>query len=104
MGCSCCCGDSRTALVFGICRTPWLVAIRLLFRWGELFAAASLSSAEAEELEPVVVCEDEVGCMGLIFWLSGVLAQMGQCSPVDRMGRAKFLLVAGMADCVVRGN
>ena len=39
--------------------------------------AASLSSAEAEELEPTGVFEDEAGCMGLIFWLSGVLVQAG---------------------------
>ena len=43
-------------------------------------AAASLSSVEAEELEPAVVCEDEAGCMGLIFWLSGVLVQTGYVS------------------------
>ena len=43
------------------------------FRRGGLLAAASLFSAEAEELEPTSVFEDEVGCMGLIFWLSGVL-------------------------------
>ena len=52
---------------------PWPVAIRLLFRWGGLLAAASLSSAEAGELEPTGVFEDEAGCMGLIFWLSGAL-------------------------------
>ena len=39
--------------------------------------AASLSSVGAEELEPTDVFEDEAGCMGLIFWLSGVLVQMG---------------------------
>ena len=39
--------------------------------------AASLSSAEAEELESGAVCEDEAGCMGLIFGLSGVLVQSG---------------------------
>ena len=51
--------------------------MRLLFRRGELLAAASLSSTEAEELEPTPVCEDEIGCMGLIFRLSGVLVQTG---------------------------
>ena len=64
-------------------------------------AAASLSSAEVEELEPAAVFEDEADCMGLIFWLSGVL--VGLCSQ-DLMSRAKFWRVAGMADCVVRGN
>ena len=39
--------------------------------------AASLSSVEAEELVPAAVFEDEVDCMGLIFWLSGVLVQTG---------------------------
>ena len=39
--------------------------------------AASLSSAEAEELVLAAVFEDEAGCMGLIFWLSGVLVQTG---------------------------
>ena len=38
---------------------------------------ASLSSGEAEELEPAGVFEDEAGCMGLIFWLSGMLVQAG---------------------------
>ena len=52
---------------------PWPVTIRLLFRRGGLLAAASLSSAEAEEREQAAVFEDETGCMGLIFWLSGVL-------------------------------
>ena len=37
--------------------------------------AASLSSVEAEELEPTAVFENEAGCMGLIFWLSGVQVQ-----------------------------
>ena len=53
------------------------VATRLLFRGGGLLAAASLSSVEAEELEPAGVFADEAGCMNLIFWLSGVLVQMG---------------------------
>ena len=35
--------------------------------------AASLFSAEAEELVPATVFEDEAGCMVLIFWLSGAL-------------------------------
>ena len=52
---------------------PWPVAIRLLFRRGGLLAAVSLSSLEAEELVSACVFEDETGCMGLIFWLSGVL-------------------------------
>ena len=39
--------------------------------------AASLASAEAEELESAAVFEDEAGCMVLIFWLSGVLVQTG---------------------------
>ena len=56
---------------------PWPVAIRLLFRWGALLVAASLSSAEAEELEPAGIFEDEAGCMSLIFRLSGVLVQTG---------------------------
>ena len=38
---------------------------------------ASLSSGKAEELEPAGVFEDEVDCMGLIFWLSGALVQTG---------------------------
>ena len=38
---------------------------------------ASLSSAEAEELELAGIFEDEAGCMGLIFRLSGVLVQTG---------------------------
>ena len=37
---------------------------------------ASPSSAEAKELEPTGIFE-EAGCMGLIFWLSGVLVQTG---------------------------
>ena len=53
----------------------WPVAMRLLFRWGGLLAATSLSSAEVEELELTGVFEDEAGCMGLIFWLSGVGVQ-----------------------------
>ena len=56
------------------------MAIRILFRrgeLGELYVAASLSSAEAEELVPAAVFEDDAGCMGLIFWLSGVLVQTG---------------------------
>ena len=57
--------------------------------------AASLSSAEAEELEPTGVFEDEAGCMGLIFWLSGVLVQTVYVLLVDRMSRAKFWFVAG---------
>ena len=32
-----------------------------------MLAAASLSSVEAEELEPGAVFEDGAGCMGLIF-------------------------------------
>ena len=61
---------------------PWPVATRLLFRGGGLLAAASLSSVEAEELEPADVVADDVvadeaGCMSLIFWLTGVLVQMG---------------------------
>ena len=39
--------------------------------------AASLSSVGAEEVEPTGVFEDEAGCMGLIFLLSGVLVQTG---------------------------
>ena len=39
--------------------------------------AASLPLAEVEELELAPVCEDEADCMGLIFWLSGLLVQMG---------------------------
>ena len=39
--------------------------------------AASLSPAEAEELEPAALVEDEADCMGLIFWLSSVLIQTG---------------------------
>ena len=54
---------------------PWPVAIRLLFRRGGLLAATSLPSAETEEREPTGVVEDEADCMGLIFWLSGVLVQ-----------------------------
>ena len=77
VGFCCCCGGSRTVLVSGICLTLWLVAIRVLFRRGGLLAAASLSSAEAEEREPAGIFEDETGCMGLIFWLSGVLVQTG---------------------------
>ena len=50
-----------------------------------MLAAASLSSVEAEELEPTGVFADDVsaneaGCMGLIFWLTGVLVQMGYAS------------------------
>ena len=41
---------------------------------------ASLSSAEAEELEPTAVFEDRADCMGLIFWLSGMLVQTGMFS------------------------
>ena len=40
-------------------------------------AAASLSSVEAEELDPAAVGEDEADFMGLIFRLSGVLVQTG---------------------------
>ena len=39
--------------------------------------AASLPLAEVEELELAAVCEDEADCMGLIFWLSSELVQMG---------------------------
>ena len=42
--------------------------------------AASLFSAEAEEREPAGVFEEEAGCMGLIFWLSGVLVRTGYVS------------------------
>ena len=80
------------------------VAVRLLFLRGELLAAASLSSAEAEELEPAAVCENEAGCMGLIFWLSGVLVQNRLCFLVDRMSGAKFWRMAGIADYLVRLN
>ena len=66
--------------------------------------AASLSSAEAEELEPTGAFEDEAGCMGLIFWLSGVLIQTVYVLLVDRMSRAEFWSVAGTADCVVSGS
>ena len=45
-----------------------------------MLAAASRSSVEAKELEQADVFEDEAGCMGLIFWLSGVLAQTGYVS------------------------
>ena len=65
---------------------------------------ASLSSTEAEELEPTGVFGDEAGCMDLIFWLSGVLVQTVYVLLVDRMSRAKFWSVAGTADCVVSGN
>ena len=55
------------------CAISWPVVIRLLFRRGELLAAAFLCSAEAEEQELAAVFEDEVDCMGFILWLSGVL-------------------------------
>ena len=55
-----------TLLAFARCATARPVAIRLLFRRGGLLAAASLSSVEAEELEPAAVLEDGAGCMGLV--------------------------------------
>ena len=74
VGCSCCwLGGGETLLAFASCAISWPLAVRLLFRRGGLFAAVSISSAEAEELEPTGVLEDETDCMGLIFWLSGVL-------------------------------
>ena len=47
------------------------------FPLGGLLVASSLSPAEAEQLEPTGVFEDEAGCMSLIFWLSGVAVQTG---------------------------
>ena len=74
VGCSCCwLGGGETLLAFARCAISWPLAVRLLFRRGGLLAAAPRSSAEAEELEPAGVFEDETDCMGLIFWLSGVL-------------------------------
>ena len=69
-------------------------------------AAPSLSSAEAEEREPTGVFGDEAGCMGLIFWLSGVPVYCSNrlCSAIDRMSRAKFWRLAGIADYLVRLN
>ena len=65
--------------------------------------AASLSSAEAEELVPTAVFEDEAGCMGLIAgypvcWFKRVIFS----DRPDEHG--KVLPIAGMADCLVRGN
>ena len=65
---------------------------------------ASLSSGEAEELEPAGVFEDEVDCMGLIFLVIRCAGVNRLCFAVDRISRAKFWRVAGMADSVVRGN
>ena len=66
-------------------------------------AAVSLSSAEAEELEPTGVFKDEAGCMGLVFgypvyWFKRVRFT------VDRINGAKFWRVAGIADYLVRFN
>ena len=63
--------------------------------------AASLSSVEAEELVPAAVFEDEADCMGLISgypvcWFKLVMFLN------DRMSRAKFWRMAGIADYLVR--